>query len=262
MAQNDRLLAQAFGTGGINIIRLHHFQQAGARHTGNAACAVPAQGNGGQNHGKEGTIQRKRECLDFEGKQVLQQQRHHENRHGNASQRNAHEQVVHKAVLPDGCYNTGAKAQHPGKQRRQQGEFQRVGERLYDHIGNSAVIFITDAQVPMDRPGQIVKELHDHRLIQPHHFSQAVNGGLVHMFTQQHSRRIAGNNAQHDEDEQYHADQHRNGAQNALYHAFHTESLPFCPSQPLFPNCQSVKTMLCAGEHHFPRRRCFGTALL
>ena len=58
------------------------------------------------------------------------------------------------------------------------------------------------------------------------------------------------------------ADQHRNGAQNALYHAFHTESLPFCPSQPLFPNCQSVKTMLCAGEHHFPRRHCFGTALL
>ena len=170
--------------------------------------------------------------------------------------------MVHKAVLPDGCYNTGAKAQHPGEQRRQQGQFQRVGERLYDHIGNSAVIFITDAQVPMDRPGQIVKELHDHRLIQPHHFSQAVNGGLVHMFTQQHSRRIAGNNAQHDEDEQYHADQHRNGAQNALYHAFHTESLPFCPSQPLFPNCQSVKTMLCAGEHHFPRRRCFGTALL
>ena len=181
---------------------------------------------------------------------------------GMASQRNAHEQVVHKAVLPDGCYNTGAKAQHPGEQRRQQGQFQRVGERLYDHIGNSAVIFITDAQVPMDRPGQIVKKLHDHRLIQPHHFSQAVNGGLVHMFTQQHSRRIAGNNAQHDEDEQYHADQHRNGAQNALYHAFHTESLPFCPSQPLFPNCQSVKTMLCAGEHHFPRRRCFGTALL
>ena len=71
-----------------------------------------------------------------------------------------------------------------------------------------------------------------------------------------------GDNAQHDEDEQYHADQHRNGAQNALYHAFHTESLPFCPSQPLFPNCQSVKTMLCAGEHHFPRRRCFGIALL
>ena len=30
----------------------------------------------------------------------------------------------------------------------------------------------------------------------------------------------------------------------------------------LFPNCQSVKTMLCAGEHNFPRRRCFGTALL
>ena len=93
---------------------------------------------------------------------------------------------------------------------------------LYDHIGNSAVIFITDAQVPMDRPGQIVKEPHDHRLIQPHHFSQAVNGGLVHMFTQQHSRRIAGNNAQHDEDEQYHADQHRNGAQNCLLYTSNT----------------------------------------
>ena len=36
----------------------------------------------------------------------------------------------------------------------------------------------------MDRPGQIVIVLHDHRLIQPHHFSQAFNGGLVHMFTQ------------------------------------------------------------------------------
>ena len=93
----------------------------------------------------------------------------------------------------------------------------------------------------MDRPGQIVKELHDHRLIQAHHFSQAVNGGLVHMFTQQHSRRIAGNNAQHDEDEQYHADQHRNGAQNALYHAFHTESLPFVPHSRCFQTANRLK---------------------
>ena len=67
----------------------------------------------------------------------------------------------------------------------------------------------------VDRGAVRRKELHDHRLIQPHHFSQAINGGLVHMFTQQHSRRIAGNNAQHDEDEQYHADQHRNESMHA-----------------------------------------------
>ena len=66
----------------------------------------------------------------------------------------------------------------------------------------------------------------------------------LHAVYEYDKRRIAGNNAQHDEDEQYHADQHRNGAQNALYHAFHSESVPFCSSEPLFPNWLSMPCAL------------------
>ena len=132
--------------------------------------------------------------------------------------------MIEQAVFLYGCDDSAQDADHPCHRRRRQRQPHGVGEGRGDQLGDAAVERVACAEIAAQRAGEIPPELHGHGLIESQLARHPLDGFGVDMLAHHRGDGVAGHDAQHDENQKRHADEHhqrlQDSCENVLCHGF------------------------------------------
>ena len=180
----DTVDPQTGNFGGRIEVDTQDIDHGGAHHAG-----IPAGAEHAERQGRQDDVVRRAEARHGKpakggGKDVEEQQRHHELRRGDADEGKHHDGPVDKAAAPDRGDDAEGQTEHDlhdyaGRHQHERGRQARDDQG--QHLG---LLRIGAAEIAMQQPAQIVQELHDERLVE----AEFVADGGDHL----RGRRTAG----------------------------------------------------------------------
>lgn len=166
------------------------------------------------------------ENAELDGKQQHQQQAQPEGRDRGYNQRNHAERVVKERILLDRKQNSERNGDQIRQNQRAEGQNTCGGQADSDHLGDRLLGRIGNAQIACHQALHVVHILNQNRLIQTIFMVEGLDLLRLRVHAERQTRRVAGAETEHQENDDRHAQQDRDHLNDALEYIFDHGAAP------------------------------------